>query len=117
MPFLVVQAVDDAADLEAQVFVNLAHPLGVALGQVVVHRDHVYALFRQRIQIHGQGGDQGFALAGLHLGDHAPVEHDAAHELDVEMALSEGALGGLAHGGEGVGQERIQLLAVVQTLS
>ena len=32
------------ADLQPQELVHLAHPLGVAAGQVVVHRHHVHAL-------------------------------------------------------------------------
>ena len=40
---LVVEIVDDYADAQAQKTVELAHPFGVALGQVVVDCDHVYA--------------------------------------------------------------------------
>ena len=34
------------ADVEAEEPVDLAHPLGVALGQVVVHGDEVHAVAR-----------------------------------------------------------------------
>ena len=40
---LVVEIVDDDADGQAEEAVELAHPLRVALGQVVVDRDHVHA--------------------------------------------------------------------------
>ena len=40
----VVDLGDDDADLEPEEPVDLAHPLGVALGEVVVHRDEVHAL-------------------------------------------------------------------------
>jgi hypothetical protein len=43
----------------------------------------------QGVQNHGQGGDQGLALAGLHFRDLALVQDHAAHELDVEMAHAE----------------------------
>jgi hypothetical protein len=106
--------VDDAADREPEEAVDLAHPGGVALGQVIVDRDHMHALAGQRVEVDRQGGDQGFAFAGFHLRDHAAVQHDAADQLDVEVALAQGALGGLAHRGEGLDQEVVQGLALLQ---
>ena len=55
----------------AEEAVNLAHPLRVATGQVVVDRDDVDALALERVQIGGQRGDERLAFAGLHLGDAA----------------------------------------------
>ena len=108
---------DDAADAEAEEAVDLAHPFGVAPGEIVVHRHDMDALAFQGVQIDGQGGDQGLAFAGLHLRDRAAVQHDAAHELDVEMALAQGAGRGLAHRGEGVRQDVLQALALGQALA
>ena len=76
-----VHAVDHQAHGEAQEAVDLAHPLAVALGQVVVDGDDVDPLPGQGVEVGGQGGHQGLALAGLHLGDAALVENDAADEL------------------------------------
>ena len=45
------------------------------------------------------------------------MQHHAADQLDVEMALAEGALGGLAHGGEGRNQNVVQRLAVGELLA
>ena len=73
----------DAIDGEAVELEEHAHPLGVALGEVVVDGDDVDALAGQCVEIDGEGGDEGFTLAGGHLGDFAAVEHDAADELDV----------------------------------
>ena len=112
----VVEVVDDAADRQAEKLVDLAHPFGVAAGQVIVDRDDVHALAGQRVEIDRQGRDQGLAFAGLHLGDHAAMQHDAAHQLHVEMALAEGALGRLAHGREGVDQQVVELGAVGELL-
>ncbi len=39
------------------------------------------------------------------------MQHDAAHELCVEVALLQGAFGGFAHGGESIHQNVIQRLA------
>ena len=103
---------DDDADGHAEEPVDLPHPLGVAAGQVVVDGDDVDALAGQRVEIDGERGDQGLAFAGLHLGDGALVQHHAADQLDVEMALAERALGRLAHGGEGGGEQAVELGAV-----
>ncbi len=112
-----VQAGHDAADREAEELIDLAHPGGIAPGQVVVDRDDVDAVAGQRIQIDGQSRDQGLAFAGLHLGDLALMQHHAAHQLDVEMALAEGALGGLAHGRERLDQQVVEGLAGGQPLA
>ena len=100
---------DDDADGQAEELVDLAHPLGVAAGEVVVDGDDVDALAGERVEVDGERGDQGLAFAGLHLGDRALVQHHAADQLHVEMALAEGALGGLAHGGEGRDEKVVEL--------
>ena len=105
------------ADGQAEEAVDLPHPLGVAPGQVVVDRDDVDALAVERVEIDRQRGDQGLAFAGPHLGDLALVQDHAADQLHVEMALAERALGGLAHGGEGLGQDVVQGLALGQPLA
>ena len=74
---------------QAKVAVHAAHPLCVALGQIVVDRDDVHPVARERIEIRGRHAGQRLALTGLHLDDRAVVQDDAAHELDVEDALAE----------------------------
>jgi hypothetical protein len=93
--------VHDDADAEAEELVDAPHPFGVAAGEVVVDGDDMHALAGERVEIAGERGDQRLAFAGAHLGDRAFVQHHAADELHVEMALAERALGRLAHGGEG----------------
>ncbi|MCU0293902.1 MAG: hypothetical protein MUF10_18275 [Thermoanaerobaculaceae bacterium] len=93
----VAHLVLDAPHGQAQEPVDLPHPLGVALGQVVVDGDHVHAAAGEGVQHHRQRGDQGLALARPHLGDLARVQHHAADELDVEVAHPEGAPRCLAH--------------------
>ncbi len=116
LALMIVEVVDDAADAHAEEAIDLAHPFGVAVRQVVVDGDDVDAVAGQRVQIDRQGRDQGLAFAGLHLGDHAAVQHDAAHQLHVEMALPERALGRLAHRGERLDQEIVELGAVGEPL-
>jgi hypothetical protein len=48
------------------------------------------------VQEHRQGRGQRLPFAGLHLGDRAGVKHHSADQLDVEMALTDGAPAGLA---------------------
>ena len=102
----------DDADGEPEELVDAAHPFRVAAGEVVVDRDDVHAAAGERVQIDGEGGDERLAFAGLHLGDGAFVQHHAADELHVEMALAERPLGRLAHRCEGWDQEIVERLAV-----
>ena len=111
-----LHAVLQGGHREAEELVDRAHPGRVAAGQVVVDRDHVHAAAGQGVQIHRHGGDQGLALAGLHLGDGALVEHDRAHDLDVERAHAGGPLGRLPRDREGLGHEVVEGLAVGETL-
>ena len=95
----------------AEEAVDLAHPLAVALGEIVVDGDDMHALAGERVEIDGERGDERLAFAGAHLGDGALVQHHAADELHVEMALAERALGRLADGGEGGNEQIVERLA------
>ena len=113
----------EAADREAEVRVDVSHPLGIASSQVRVHGHQVRALPRQRIQVQRQGGDEGLALARRHLGDAAEMKLDAAHELyvvghhvprqlvagDHELRPEE-APGRDANGGERFGEDLVERL-------
>jgi hypothetical protein len=80
------------ADRQAEEVVELAHPLRIAVGQVVVDRDDVHALAGQGIEVHRQRGGERLALAGAHLGDLAVVQRHAAEHLHVEVAHLHDAL-------------------------
>ena len=108
LPLLVVQFVLDHADREAEEPVDAAHPLRVAPRQVVVHGDHVHAVAGERVQVRGQRRDKRLALAGLHLGDLAVVQHHAADELHVEMAHVQGAPARFPDHREGVHQHVVE---------
>ena len=106
-------AVDDQPHGEAHKAVDLAHPLAVALGQVVVDGDDVDPPAGEGVEVGGEGGHQGLALAGLHLGDAALVENDAADELHPVGLHAQHPPGGLPAGGKGLGQQVVQALAVL----
>ena len=104
----VVEVVHDDADAESEEVVELAHPLGVALGEVVVDGNDVDAAAAERVEIDGQGGDQRFAFAGLHFGDLALVQNHAADQLHIEVAHVQDAAAGFADDGEGFGQQVVE---------
>ena len=110
----IADVVGDAADGEAEELVNSAHPLGVALGEVVVNGNDVGAFAGERVQIDGERGDKGFAFTGFHFGDAALVELHAADQLDVVMAHRKDAAAGFANGSEGFDEEIVEGGAVVQ---
>ena len=113
----VVEGVLDDADAEAEEAEDAAHPLAVALGQVVVDGDDVDALACEGVQVGGQGGDERLAFAGLHLGDGAAVQGHAADELHVEVPHVEDPAAGLAHHGERLGQQVVEGLALRERLA
>ncbi len=106
----VVDLGNDDADLHPEEAVDLPHPVGVAPGEVVVHGHEVAAVAGQRVQVEGQRRDERLALAGLHLGDPAEVECGATHDLDIEVALAERALGRLPHRSERLGEHVVEHL-------
>ncbi|MGY2930905.1 hypothetical protein ACVWZ6_000507 [Bradyrhizobium sp. GM6.1] len=112
----IVEAVHDHAGGQAEEAVDLAHPGGVAAGEVVVDRDDVDALAGERVEVDRERCDQGLAFAGLHLGDVALVQHHAADQLDIEMALAERPLGGFTDRGESGDQQVVKGLALGELL-
>ena len=113
---IVVQIVNDHAHRQPQKLVNFSHPLGVALGQVVVHRDHVHAMTQQRIQVAAQRSHQRFAFAGLHFGNLALVQHHAADQLHVEVPHLHRAPSRLAHHRKRLGENLVQSLPLGRSL-
>ena len=111
-----IHPVDGQPHSEAQKAVHLAHPLRVALGQVVVGGDDVHPLARQGVQVGGQGGHQSLALAGLHLSDAPLVKNDTADELHPVGAHTQYPLVRLPADSEGLGEDVVQRLALGQTL-
>ena len=107
----VVQAVNDHTHSEPEPAIDPAHPFGVALREVVVDRDHMDPGPGDSVQIDSQGSGQGLALAGLHLGNLAFVQHDAADQLHVEVAHAQHPPGRLAANGERFRQQVVQRLA------
>jgi len=108
LALFVVETMHDDTNGKAEEVVQLPHPCGVALGEVVVDGDDVHALAGERIEHHGQRGDQRLAFTGLHLGNLAVMQRHAAHKLDVEVAHVEHALARLTDECEHFGQHVVE---------
>ncbi len=96
------------ADRQAKHLEDGRHPASVTARQIVVHGDEVSAAACQSIQVQRQGSDQRLAFAGLHLGDLAAVQHDAADDLHIVMTQADRPLRRLADSGEGLRQDFLQ---------
>ena len=108
--------VDDGARREPEEAVEAPHPLRVALGEVVVHRDDVNALAFERVQVAGEGRDEGLPFARAHFGDRPFVEDHPADKLHVVVPHLEDALPPLAADGEGLGEDVVERRAVLELL-
>ena len=108
---VIVEPMHDDTNAEPEEFVDLPHPFGVAAGEIIVHRHDMHALAGERVEVDGERGDERLALARAHLRDAAFVQHHAAHELHVEMALAQGALRRFAHGRESFHEDVVERLA------
>ncbi len=104
-------------DAQAKGVVDGAHPLRVALGQIVVDGDEVRAVALEGVQVKRQRGDESFALAGLHLRYLALMQDDAADELDIEVAHGDASPRSFAHDGEGFRQDVVHAFAVREALA
>ena len=111
---VVLEVVYDKSDLESHVLIELAHPLGVAAGKVVVDGYDVNAVARERVEVRGQGRNEGFTFTCFHLGDTSLVEHDAAEHLYGEVLHSEHSPARLAACRERVGKNIVGRLAVCE---
>ena len=108
---------EDAAVAPCRARGAQAHELGLVLGEEVVDGDDVDALAGQGVEVAREGRDEGLALTGLHLCDVAHVQGRATHDLHVEVPLAEGPLARLPDGGEGLGEEHVERLALVEALA
>ncbi len=87
----------NTGDAQSEAVVDAAHPLRIAPGKVVVDRNDMNALLREGIERHRRGRRKRLAFTGAHFGDLALVQHHAAHELNIEVALAKSAPCGFSH--------------------
>ena len=106
------QIMHNHADGHAQEAEDATHVLALELGQIIVDGHDMHAFAGERVQVGRHGRRQGLALAGLHLGNAALMEHDAAEHLHAELALARHAVGRLAYDGICFRQQVIQRFAI-----
>src|SRR4029077_7776730 len=69
------------------------------------------------VEEHRERRGEGLALAGLHLGDRAVVKDHPADQLDIEVALADGAPSGLAAERERLREQFFERLAALRALA
>ena len=69
----------------------------------------------QGIEIGWECGDQGFPFAGDHFRDGTAVEYHTTHQLDVEVAHSQGSPTRFAADGKGLDEQVVERFAGRQT--
>ena len=75
------------------------------------------ALAFERVHVEGQRRDERLALAGPHLGDVPSVQREAAHQLDVEVALLQRPLRRFADGRERLREDVVDHFALAEPLA
>ncbi len=95
---------------------HLAHPLGVALGQIVVDGDDVDTLAAEGVEVGRQRSHQSLTFTGFHLSDAALMKDNTTHQLHPVGVHTENAACGLTRCGESLGQNVVQRLTVGEAL-
>ena len=114
--FLRVQILGHHPDTEAHEPVDGPHPLGVAGGQVIVHRHQVHAPAGKSIERHGQCGHQGLSFTGLHLGHRAEMQSHGAQDLHIVRAHAHRSRRHLPHQRVGLHQQVVKGFAQASAL-
>ena len=108
---------DHETDFEAEVPVDATHPLGVETSEVVVDGDEVHTLTAEPVEVGRQRRHEGLAFTRLHLRDPPEVQGGSAHQLHVEVALADDTHGGLAHDGEGLHGDVVEVGTVGESFA
>ena len=91
-----------------------SHPLHIAAGQVVVHRDDVNALALDRIEVRRQRSDERLTFARHHFRDVAFVQDHAAEHLHIVMPQAQETTSTLATNRERFDENILQRFASFQ---
>ena len=113
----IIKAMHNDTYGQAQETIDLAHPLRVAAGEIIIYRHHMHALAIQGIEISGQRGDQGLAFTGAHFSNATFMQHHAADQLHIKMTLTQRSLGAFSHGGKSGNEQIVEFGALRQLLT
>ena len=108
----IIHIMDNAADAQPQSLMHDAHPIGIALGEIIIDRHHMHGASRQGVQIAWQSGDKRFAFAGFHFRNGTIMQHHAANHLHIIMALAQCAARRFAHCGKGFFKNIVKRFAI-----
>ena len=97
---------------QSQILIDAPHFLGADARKVLVDRDDVHALARERVEICRHGGNERFAFTGLHLRNATLMQDDTAEHLHAERAFAQHAVGGFSDRGKSLGQNVVGRLAI-----
>ena len=88
---------NNQANTEPHELMNASHPFSVESRQVIVDRDDMHAIAGQAIEIRRQSRHKGLSFTRLHFCNPSEVKRGPAHQLHIEMALSDNATRCLAN--------------------
>src|SRR5690625_654741 len=75
----------DAADGQAEKFVEIAHPFGVAAGEEIVGGNELAIFAGKSVEIKRESCDEGFTFSGAHFCNVVLRERTPADELLIEV--------------------------------
>ena len=114
---VVVHGAQHHTDAEAEKIINLPHPFGIALGEVIIDGHDVHALAADGVEVGRQGCDQGLTFTGTHFGDLVIMQNHAADQLHVIMTHAQRAYRRLSTNRKCFIEQLFQGFAVGKTLA
>ncbi len=114
--FLYAHLRHNDADGKSQKFVEFAHPRRVTRCEVVVDRDDVNALARERVEVRRKRCHERLAFARTHFGDTSLMKRDTADKLNVKVAHTQHSLARFSHHRVCVGKNMVESFAVREPL-
>ena len=69
----------NAVNAQTMEHINRSVPFGVALGQVIVDRDHMHAVSGEGVEENGKGRDERLTFTRCHLGDFSLMQYSTAN--------------------------------------
>ena len=91
---------------------NLSHPVGVTLCQIVIYSNNVYSFTRKGIKIGWKSGHKGFSFSSFHLCYSSLMKNNSAYKLNPEMSVSKCSESGFPNCGKGLWKKVVKGFAV-----
>ena len=88
---------DDKSDCHSEITVDLTHPFGVTLCEIIVYRDYMNAFACQRVEVHRHRSYEGLTFTCLHLCDSSLMQDDTADDLNFVRLHAENSLRSLSY--------------------